>query len=372
MAFKKNLPTLCTILNKVKHSFKLACFGAGVILLLLSNIQCKGAPGNNAKETEANAEKMEEEQALKEAQAFIPAQGADLPVTSFSEIWAYVVAGNESSYKRGLPITDIGYFGAEIDSYGALTGVPRRQNIPGFTGRVHLVAACSGRALTHFVLAPDSKERKALIADLLTATRNFDGLQIDFENVPPRDGEAYLSFLRELRAGLGDKMFTVALAARIRKLDNDVYDYDAIKPYVDKILVMAYDEHWSGSSPGSVASLQWCRRVAEYSLRVIGKEKLIMGLPFYGRAWGSVPTSRALIFATTDTLLNTMNITAKKRENGIPTFDYEVTVPVKVYYEDEYSQSARMEMYKSMNINAIGFWRLGQETPAVWNIIKLE
>jgi len=356
----------------VKHSFIIACFGAGIILLLLSNIQCKGGPGNKAEETEESIEKMEAEKATKETQAFIPAQDTQLPVTSFGEIWGYVVAGYESGYKRGLPLTDIGYFGAEIDMYGALTTVPSRQNLVGFTGRVHMVVACNGRALTHFVLAPESKERKALIADLLAATKNFDGLQIDLENVPPRDGEAFLSFLRELRAGLGDKIFTIALQARTRKLANDVYDYEIIKPLVDKILVMGYDEYWSGSNPGPVASLQWCKRVAEYSLRVVGQEKLIMGIPFYGRAWGSVPTSRALIFSTTETLLNTMEITSKKVENGIPTFDYKVTVPVKVYYEDEYSLSARMEMYKSMNINAIGFWRLGQETPKVWNILKLE
>ena len=335
---------------------------------MMSNIQCTGSPENKAEE---NAEKIEEERAGKEAQAFIPVQGGELPVTSFGEIWAYVVAGYESAITKGLPISDIGYFGAEIDAYGALTGVPRRQNLSAFSGRVHLVVACNGRALTHFVLVPNSQERKALIAALLAETKNFDGLQIDFENVPPRDGDAFLSFIRELRAGLGDKIFTIALAARTRKLANDVYDYEAIKPHVDKILVMAYDEHWSGSSPGSVASLQWCRRVAEYSLRAIGREKLIMGLPFYGRAWGGTPTSRALIFSTTDTLLNTMNITARTRENGIPTFNYDVTVSVKVYYEDEYSLSARMEMYRSMGVRAIGFWRLGQETPAVWNYLRI-
>jgi spore germination protein YaaH len=30
-----------------------------------------------------------------------------------------------------------------------------------------------------------------------------------------------------------------------------------------------------------------------------------------------------------------------------------------------------MEMYRSMGVAAIGFWRLGQETPSAWNHIKL-
>jgi len=298
--------------------------------------------------------------------------GAELPVTEFGEIWAYVVAERESALTKGLPLTDIGYFGAEIDSYGSLTDVPRRRNLS-FSGRVHLVVACSSRSLTHFVLIPGSSERKALIAELLEASRNYDGLQIDFEYVPARDGDAFLSFLRDLRAGLPhDKMFTVALPSRIRKLDNDVYDYEKIKPHVDRILVMAYDEHWSGSRPGSVASLDWCRRVADYSLRAIGPEKLIMGIPFYGRAWGDYSPSRALIYTTTEGIIEEHDVTEIGYENGIPTFVYNRNVSIKVYYEDEYSLSARMQMYKSMNVRSVGFWRLGQETPNVWNILKLE
>jgi len=301
----------------------------------------------------------------------LPAIGDPLPVSTFGEIWAYVLAGREAALTKGLPLTDIGYFGAEVDSYGKLTDVPARKGI-NFPARVHMVVACNSRSLTHFVLMPGSSERKALIADLLAATKNYDGLQIDFEYVPARDGEAYLSFLKELRAGLGNKVFSVALAARTRKTADDVYDYEKIKPHVDRILVMAYDEHWSGSKPGSVASLKWCQQVAEYSLRVIGREKLIMGIPFYGRSWGNHTPSRALVFSTTESLLNEMEIIKTGRENGIPVFEYDVNVSVKVFYEDEYSLSARMEMYKAMDITAIGFWRLGQETAEIWKYLKLE
>ena len=311
---------------------------------------------------------MEETETLPFA---LPSPEEALPVSSFGEIWAYVVAGRESALVKDLPLSDIGYFGAEIDSYGKLTDIPRRRNIT-FSGRVHLVVACNSRSLTHFVLVPGSSERRELIADLLAASKDFDGLQIDFEYVPARDGERFLSFLRELRAGLGNKAFTIALPARTRKIADDVYDYEKIKPIVDRILVMAYDEHWSGSKAGPVSSLPWGRRVAEYSVQAIGSEKLIMGLPFYGRAWGNYSPSRALVFTTTDGIIKDMKVTEIRRENGVPTFDYDVNVSVKVYYEDEYSLSVRMEMYKSMNVASIGFWRLGQETQEVWKILKLE
>jgi len=299
--------------------------------------------------------------------------GSNLPVTTFREIWGYVITGQEAALRRGLPITDVGYFGAEVNMYGILSNVPNRQNLAAFPGRVHLVVTCGNYALTYFALMPGSEQRRTLIADLIAATRNFDGLNIDFENIPPRSGEAFLSLLRELREGLPrDKMLSVALYARTRVITNDVYDYARISPIVDRVFVMAYDEHWGGGPAGPVSSLRWARSVAEHSLRVIGPEKLVMGIPFYGRAWVDQNHHRALIYPTTRRLIDTFNVTNVRRENGIPTFEYIANVAVRVFFEDVYSLSTRMEMYKSMNVRAIGFWRIGQETPRVWDILRLE
>jgi len=298
--------------------------------------------------------------------------GAELPVSRYREIWAYLVSGREQALKTGYPISDLCYFGADLDSYGKLIDVPDIKNIPSFSGRTHLVAACSGRALTHFVLAEGSAERGALVRDLLEAVKPYQGLQIDFEYVLPKDGDVFLSFLRDLRAGLGNKIFSVALPARTRFLLDDVYDYEKIKPLVDRILVMAYDEHWSTSEPGPVASMDWCERVAQYALETIGSDKLIMGLPFYGRSWGNVNANRAYLYSGIEGIMREQNIGEIRRENGIPSFRYETPLSVTVYYEDDYSLSSRLEMYKRMGVGAVGFWRLGQETPAFWPLINLE
>jgi len=302
----------------------------------------------------------------------LPPPGAKLPVSYYREIWAYLVAGREDALRTGYPISDLGYFGAELDSYGKLIDVPDVKKISFLQGRVHLVVACNGRALTHFALAEGSAERKALIRDLLEAVKPYHGLQIDFEYVPPRDGDAFLSFLRELRAGLRHKSFSIALPARTRTLQDDVYDYTKIKPLVDRILIMAYDEHWSTSAPGPIASMGWCQRVARYALETIGPEKLIMGLPFYGRSWGDINPNRAFLHSGIERIKQEQKIERIDRENGIPTFKYETNLSVTVYYEDDYSLSARLEMYRKMGVSAVGFWRLGQETPAFWPLIALE
>jgi spore germination protein YaaH len=296
-----------------------------------------------------------------------------LPVSPFHEIWAYLLDGREDALKEGMPVSDIGYFGAEINSYGQLVSVPNARKVPAsFGGKDHLVVKCDSTSLTHFILVEGSRERRELVAALLAAVRNYDGLQIDFEYIPALDGPPFLSFLGELRDGLGSKVFSIALKARTRTLANDVYDYAKIEPLVDRILVMAYDEHWAGSRPGPIAGMDWCRNVAEYALSVIGREKLIMGLPFYGRAWSNPDPAKAYTFPGVEGLLNENEVGEIQREDGIPTFQYNVPVSVTVYYEDEVSLSQRLEMYRGIGVRGVGFWRLGQETAAVWDVLHLE
>jgi len=346
-------------------NMKRILFLSVLLLIILSN--CKTS------ETATIAEEDESLVPVEEILPFIQETGEKLPVTAFKEVWGYVISGQEAALKKEIPLTDVGYFGAEVDMYGTLANVPRRQNLASFTGRVHLVVTCGNYALTYFTLLPGSPQRKQLINDLITATRNFDGLNIDFENIPSRSSEAFLSFLRELKQGLpAEKIFSVCLYGRPRKFQNDVYDYEIITPLADKIFVMAYDEHWGGGPPGPVASLRWCRSVASHSMRTIGEKKLVMGIPLYGRAWESQNHSRALIFPTIEKLISTHHVKDIKHDNGIPTFEYKPDVTVKVYYEDEYSVSARLVMYKSMDINAVGFWRIGQESPKIWNLLKIE
>jgi spore germination protein YaaH len=78
------------------------------------------------------------------------------------------------------------------------------------------------------------------------------------------------------------------------------------------------------------------------------------------------------MFSGVENIINENQIEKINRENGVPFFEYELPVTVKVFYDDAYSLSLRMEMYRSMGIASIGFWRIGQETRSVWNILRLE
>ncbi|GAB1457051.1 hypothetical protein MASR2M48_23590 [Spirochaetota bacterium] len=290
---------------------------------------------------------------------------------SFGEVWAYLMNGEESYLARTGSVSDLCYFSAEINAYGELTGVPNISKLANFKGRKHLVVAELGSySLTHFCLDPAYPIRDRLIAEILLASAPYDGVQIDFEAIPLRDRDNFVTFLAMLKDGLGSKILSVALPARLSDA-GDTLGYARIAAIVDRVFIMAYDEHWSTSPPGPVASMEWCSRVARFAASRIEARKLIMGLPFYGRAWGSVMPNRAYKHSGIESLKEEKGVEVLSRENGIPRFRYEENVIVEVYYDDAESLSHRLQLYRNAGIRSVGFWRLGQEDYALWDRIGL-
>lgn len=290
---------------------------------------------------------------------------------AFKEVWAYLMTGEESYLQPAQPITDLCLFSAEINAYGELVGIPDIRKVAAFRGRKHLVVAEIGSySLTHFCLDPTFPIRDRLLSDILLAATPFDGVQIDFETIPVRDRDNFIVFLGLLKAGLGKKTLSVAMPARVSEA-GDAPAYAGVAAIADRIIVMAYDEHWSTSEAGPVASMDWSSRVATYAQSKIGASKLVMGLPFYGRAWGDIKVARAYKYVGIQSLITDKQIGVLFREQEVPWFQYQELVTVKVYYDDAASLVHRMGLYRAANVGAVAFWRLGQEDPAVWSQLSI-
>ena len=290
----------------------------------------------------------------------------------FAETWGYVSAGREDEYNSSLPITDVCYFSAEINCYGELTSVPTRSKLKTGKARCHLVVVCDSRSLTHFVINPDYGVRKNLLKQIVKAAAPYDGVQIDFELVPTRDRKHFLTFIADLRYMLGQaKWFSVCVPARFKKLTDDVYPYAEIASYCDRVFVMAYDEHWSSSAPGPVASVEWCRKVLDYAKKSIPERKLVMGIPFYGRFWAEQATSGAYYFSRLNRMMVAAGVEDITYENDIPKVKYSTQVDVTGYFNDAWSDVALLRMYEAAGVKKTGFWRVGQEDPEFWNWLKI-
>ncbi|MBQ3671515.1 MAG: glycoside hydrolase [Treponema sp.] len=292
----------------------------------------------------------------------------------FEEVWGYVMVGRENEFNPKSPITDVGYFVSAVNTYSEMDAVPERDKFfKDYTGRVHLVTSVDSRSQAHLLLDPELPLRERIIEQMIEAAKTYDGLQIDWENIPKNDYKNFLDFLKILRKEMPNKPLTIAVPARLKTLENDIFDYKNISEVVDKILIMAYDEHWSTSAPGAIGSTDWCRRIAEYAKTVIPENKLVMGISLYGRTWLSVPyRGQAWYESGIERIKKENGIKEVKRDSyGVPHFTFKETGTITGWYDDITSLKVKFKMYKDIGVNRIGFWRLGFEEPDLWKEIKL-
>ncbi len=304
-------------------------------------------------------------------EAAIPAA----PRPAFEEIWAYLVRGEESRLAGTEPITDICYVGAYLSRNGRIAGTIPRPSVTtrgGMKPRIHLVVPeTANMALTHFAVDPRYGVRPQLIEDIIRVAQDFDGVQIDFEAVARDDAGAFHDFLRALRAALpAEKTLSIAVPARTKTIA-DAWEYARIATIVDRMVIMAYDEHWSTSAPGPVASPAWCASVADFAKTAIPPGKIIMGLPLYGRAWQDKQLARALRFENVQDLVGETGSEVGYASETGPSFTYTETVVVSVFYEDVRSLGEKLGLYAARGIPAVSFWRVGQGPPEVWGSLDL-
>lgn len=282
------------------------------------------------------------------------------------ESWGYVLQSHVEQYDNTMPLTDVCFFAAEVNCYGELTSIPNRSKIKVGKARCHMVVVCDSKALAHYVLDPNLPARKQLLKQIVKAATPYDGVQIDFELIPARDRKNFITFIADLRYMLKEKWFSVCVPARFRLLTEDIYPYAEIAKYSDRVFVMAYDEHWSGSKPGAIASIDWCSKVMEYAKKTIPEKKLIMGIPFYGRTWANETTASAWVYNGVNKIMTEHKVTDVVYENEIPTFNYTANVEVTGYFNDAYSCVQLCRLYENAGIHKVGFWRVGQEDPEFW------
>lgn len=235
------------------------------------------------------------------------------------------------------------------------------------------------------------KNREKLTTDLVKIINeyNLDGINVDIENVTEIDRENYTDFVRLLREKLKeDKIVSVAVAANPYNWKtgwHGSYDYTELSKYADYLMIMAYDEHYESGTEGPVASSKFIEDSIKYALSKTTKDKIVIGLPFYGRYWqkGSSYGGYGVTLEKIKNLISNYNseiyydeetksvkATIKIRAGDMkPSINgrslYEGTYTF--YYENAKSIEEKIKLIEKYNLRGIGCWSLGQETEDVWS-----
>ena len=150
---------------------------------------------------------------------------------------------------------------------------------------------CLNTAYEEAVLNQPSVREK-LIEELaaMCANYGYTGVQIDFENAPPSEREAFTSFITTLAGRLhaqGDKLSTVVTAKywNVPTGRAAMYNDAALSVPSDYIFVLDWGYHWITSGPGSIDDYSWFSNVAKYTATMPNLNKFVLGMPMYGVDW---------------------------------------------------------------------------------------
>ncbi len=203
----------------------------------------------------------------------------------------------------------------------------------------------------------------------------YDGLNIDFEGAGlEQPAGAFALFVKELSEGLHARGKLASIAVMPKTGANTPswlgeYDYPSLGQIMDYVVVMAYDQHYASSAPWPVAGLDWVRKTMDYAVSVIAPEKVILGAPLYGRHWkggasgGGISSSYAPQLAQQTNSSILWEGTAKT-----PYFTYidAQGVEHQVWFENQQSLAAKMQLASELKLAGAAFWRLGYETSSWW------
>ncbi len=316
---------------------------------------------------------------------------------------SYIYFGSSSDYTKLVDSTQNSlnevapnYFALDQDGNLALTASVSRD----FISDMHARGVTVVPYLTNDWSRPVGKaaldNREALARDLADAVvlYDLDGVNIDIENVTSAEREAYVDFTRLLRGLLPEgKTIAVSVAANPWGLDTGwqgSYDYAGLCQYCDYLMIMAYDEHYYGGPAGPVSSLSFIDKSLKYAVSVVPKEKIVLGLPFYGRIWsdngghpngyGVSNTAIAQLISAYDGSVYIDPVSRSARavitvgETGVKPVIGGQTLAAGTYtiwYESEQCVKSKLELVSEYGIKGTGSWSLGQESDSTWTYYKL-
>jgi spore germination protein YaaH len=192
----------------------------------------------------------------------------------------------------------------------------------------------------------------------------YRGLVLDFENQEPRDLPRLLAVVTAITDSAhahGLKRVAIAVPAA----DTAAYPTRALLGVTDFLLPMLYDEHWDSSPPGAISDPAWVRRTLAARIAGVDRARIVAGLPTYAYRWPRGKSGEQLSYEdarraaehagatlTRDASTETLHATAPNGD------EYWVT--------DAALLRRLVGVVRSLGVEHVSLWRLGQEDPAIW------
>lgn len=249
----------------------------------------------------------------------------------------------------------------------------------------------------HSTFFNNPSAQQTLISNLinLVQSRGAHGVNIDIEGLPSAYKTDFANFMVDLCLQMHSAIPGSEVSTVLYAVDwNNVFDFSTMEPYVDHYIVMGYAYYYQGSSTagpcdplyhfGSTYNYSISKTTSYYLDKGCPKEKLIMGLPYYGYQW---PTSSLTIPSST-TGAGSAKTYRQVKDNSSGnyslinhSFDQESYTDVYAFNDggnyqcfltEEVGFSKRLAHVNQSGIGGIGIWALGYDDGynELWNSIE--
>ncbi|MBA9087721.1 spore germination protein YaaH [Fontibacillus solani] len=300
--------------------------------------------------------------------------------------WQY--GQTDEEYKKSILQSNVNtlsprwYF---LDSYGALSNHTQPSLVKWANNNGKNVWAMFGnrsdQTITHQLLS-SSERSAALIKEIKSGVvhHGLQGINLDFENVAPEDRANLTKFVKNLASELHsvNAVLSVDVSPNLNSDWTAAFDYAALGKIADYIVLMGYDEHWTGGAyPGSVASLTWVENGLDKLVADVPHSKIILALPFYNRDW--VVNSKGLSASSEDISLSEQASRVANKKLTVKwdaalgqytTTYWQSKTQHKIWLEESRSLSLKYKMALDHGIAGFAYWSIGGETTDVWTSLR--
>ena len=220
-----------------------------------------------------------------------------------------------------------------------------------------------------YIMLKNPRTRKVLISRIknLLEKNDFQGINIDLENLPKGAHPYLLQFSKELSTTLHAQGYITTVD--INPTDEGV-TYKDIAQYYDFIFLMAYNEHSPDDPAGSISSLNFVEKSIDAAMREVASEKVILCVASYGFDWQKGEPGARITYQGL--------ISMAKEHNEPVYFNFGQSDLTLYYYDDNGAQHEAhcndaagtfniIRTAQDYNAAGVALWFLGSEDERIWN-----
>jgi spore germination protein len=234
-------------------------------------------------------------------------------------------------------------------------------------------------AISDAILATaENRHRHVMAVAAWCAANKVAGVDVDWEALTARQRTTYSLFIEELAATLHHDGRLIAVDVYPKVSEPGTWDgprsqdWQRLGRAVDEFRVMTYNYSGAWSGAGPLSPPGWMEKVIVFAGTLVEPRKIVMGLGFYGRDWRGSHTTDLIwsdvqrIRAQHSPLQNrgaSRELVLRYRRSGTRH---------TAYFPDATAMNAKLTVMlaRHPHIRGVYCWMLGQEDPAVWDVLR--